>query len=123
MNFPQNKIFYFLEYWPIPFGVLQTCCKIQKCKKTIFFLFKKSMRKHVFKTSNIFCIKSNVQKMLGYWPYATHKNIFYIFLSKKAQASQLIAIKNNKPCAYILKVCEKTEQSRKKKEERMDLRT
>jgi len=26
-----------LEYWPIPFGVLQTCCKIQKCKK-IFLL-------------------------------------------------------------------------------------
>jgi len=52
--------------------------------------------------------------MLGYWLYATHKKKFYIFLSK-TQASQLIAIKDNKQCAYILKVCKKTEQSRKKK--------
>jgi hypothetical protein len=51
--------------------------------------------------------------MLGYWPYATHKNIFYIFLSK-TQASQLIAIKDNKPCAYILRIYKKTEQSKKK---------
>ena len=50
--------------------------------------------------------------MLGYWPYATHKNIFYIFLSK-TQASQLIAIKDNKPCAYILRIYKKTEQSKK----------
>ena len=52
--------------------------------------------------------------MLGYWLYATHKKKIYIFLSK-TQASQLIAIKDNKQCAYILKVCKKTEQSRKKK--------
>jgi len=32
--------------------------------------------------------------MLGYWPYATHKKTFYIyiFLKKQTQASQLIAI-------------------------------
>jgi hypothetical protein len=54
MNFPKNKIFFiFLEYWSIPFGVLQTCWKIQKCKKIIFVVFKKSMRKHIFETSNI----------------------------------------------------------------------
>jgi hypothetical protein len=51
--------------------------------------------------------------MLGYWLYATHKKKIYIFLSK-TQASQLIAIKDNKQCAYILKACKKTEQSRKK---------
>ena len=52
--------------------------------------------------------------MLGYQPYATQKKNLYFFLSK-TQASQLIVIKDNKQCAYILKVCKKTEQSRKKK--------
>jgi len=41
------------------------------------------------------------------------QNIFYIFFVKKTQASQLITIKDNKPCAYILKVCKKTGQSKK----------
>jgi hypothetical protein len=45
--------------------------------------------------------------MLRYWLYATHKKIFfYIFLSK-TQTSQLIAIKDNKPCAYILQIYKK----------------
>jgi len=35
--------------------------------------------------------------MLEYWPYTTHKNIFYIFLCQKTQTSQLITIKVNKP--------------------------
>jgi len=48
--------------------------------------------------------------MLGYWSYATNKNIFIFFLSK-TQASQLIAIKDNKACIYILKICKKIEQS------------
>jgi hypothetical protein len=68
-----------LEYWPIPFGVLQTCCKIQKYKKIIFVVFKKSMRKHIFKTSNIFYLK-NVQNMLEYWSYATHKKTFILYM-------------------------------------------
>ena len=38
------------------------------------------------------------------------ENIFFV----KTQASQLIAIKNNKPCAYILKIYKKTEQLKKK---------
>ena len=38
MNSPKIRFLYFLEYWSIPFGVLQTCCKIQKRKKIIFFL-------------------------------------------------------------------------------------
>jgi hypothetical protein len=37
-------------------------------------------------------------------------------LSKKTQTSQLIAIKDNKPCAYILKICNNTEQSKKFKD-------
>ena len=68
-----------MEYWPIPFGVLQTCCKIQKYKKIIFVVFKKSMRKHIFKTSNIFYLK-NVQNMLEYWSYATHKKTFILYI-------------------------------------------
>ena len=80
----QIRFFYFLEYWLIPFGVLQTCCKIQKCKKNVFVLYKKSMWKNIFKTSNIFFIykKKNVQNMLGYWLYLAHKKTFFIFLLK-----------------------------------------
>jgi len=46
-----------------------------------FLVFKKSMRKHIFETPNVFFlyIKKSVQNMLGYWPYATHKKIFYLF--------------------------------------------
>ena len=85
-------------------------------ENNIFFVFKKSMLKHIFfQTSNIYFFrKRNVQNMLGYQPYATQKKNLYFFLSK-TQASQLIVIKDNKQCAYILKVCKKTEQSRKKK--------
>ena len=95
MNSPKIRFLYFLKYWPIPFGVLQICCKIQKCKK-IIFMFKKSMRKHIFKTSNIcffYIYKKNVQNMLGYWPYTTHKNIFFIFSLSKTQTLHLITIK------------------------------
>jgi hypothetical protein len=54
-----------------------------------FFVFKKSMQKHIFETSNIcFFNKKNVKNMLGYWPYATRKNIFYIYFFIKTQASQ-----------------------------------
>ena len=36
------------------------------------------MRKHIFKTSNIFFIyKKNIQNMLEYWPYAWKQNIFF----------------------------------------------
>ena len=68
-----------MEYWPIPFGVLQTCCKIQKCKKNDFVVFKKSMRKHIFETSNICFLDKRRKKMLEYWPYAWKQNIFYFF--------------------------------------------
>ena len=38
----------------------------------------------------VFFIKQNVQNILGYWPYATHKKIFlYIFV--ETQTSQLDA--------------------------------
>jgi hypothetical protein len=44
----------------------------------IFVVFKKSMRKHIFETSNIcFLDKTNVKTMLGYWPYAWKQNIFF----------------------------------------------
>ena len=46
-----------------------------------------------------------IQNMLGYWLYATHKNIF--IFGSKTRASQLNTIKNNKPCAYSLKICNK----------------
>jgi len=49
-----------------------------------FVVFKKSMRKHNFKTSNIcFFFKEEIQNMLGYWPYATQKTFLYFFVKKK----------------------------------------
>jgi hypothetical protein len=37
------------------------------------------MRKHIFKTSNIcfFIRKINVQNILRYWSYATHRKTFF----------------------------------------------
>jgi len=81
MNSPQNKIFIFLEYWPIPFEVLQTCCEIQKCNKIIFVVFKKSMRKHIFKTSNIFYIKKERSKHFRVLAVCnTQENIILIYM-------------------------------------------
>ena len=80
MNSSQNKIF-FLEYWSVAFGVLQTCCKIQKCKKLIFVVFKKSMRKHIFETSNIFCIKKKRSKHVRVLVvFHIQENIFLIYM-------------------------------------------
>jgi hypothetical protein len=48
-------------------------------------MFKKSMRKYIFKTSNIFCIKKKRSKHVRVLAvYSTQENIFYIyFLSKR----------------------------------------
>jgi len=61
------------------------------------------MRKHIFKTLNIFCIKKSVQNMLGYWPYATHKKtFFYIFVeTPTSQLDVNIKMESSKP-SYIL---------------------
>ena len=70
----------------------------------IFVVFKKSMRKHIFKTSNIFCIKKeSIQNMLGYWPYAIHKKtFFYIFVeTSTSQLDVNIKMESSKP-SYIL---------------------
>jgi hypothetical protein len=57
MNSPQNKIFIFFEILAIPFGVLQTCCKIQKCKKNNFLLcLWNPCENTFFETSNILYI-------------------------------------------------------------------
>ena len=62
MNFPPKIRFkFFLEYWPIPFEVLQTCCKIQKYKK-FFFVFKKSIRKHIFQNFEYFFVYIYIYK-------------------------------------------------------------
>jgi len=47
-------------------------------ENNFFVVFKKSMRKHIFKTSNIFVYIKKIQNMLGYWPYATHKKTFFL---------------------------------------------
>ena len=48
-----------------------------------FVVFKKSIRKHIFKNFKCFFLyiyKKNVQNMLEYWSYATHKKFFYIYI-------------------------------------------
>jgi hypothetical protein len=71
-------------------------------KSNFFVVFKKSMQKQIFKTSNIcfFYIKKKIQNMLGYWSYATHTKTFFIFSLSKTQTSRLITIKVNKPHIY-----------------------
>jgi len=70
------------------------------------------MRKHIFETSNIFFIYKKSSKHVRVLAVCNTQKHFYIFVSK-TQASQLIAIKDNKPCIYILKICKETEQSKK----------
>ena len=66
------------------------------------FFFKKSMRKHIFKTFNIFYIKRNIQNMLEYWPYATHKNIFVIIKKKhKHHLKSQLKSTNHKSINYV----------------------
>jgi hypothetical protein len=70
------------------------------------------MLKHIFEILNIYFFrkKKNVQNIFRVLAVCSiQENIFFV----KTQASQLIAIKNNKPCAYILKIYKKTEQLKK----------
>jgi hypothetical protein len=62
------------------------------------------MRKHIFKTSNIyfFIYKKDVQNMLGYWPYATHTKKHFLYFLSKTHTLHLIIIKVNKP--YISQI-------------------
>jgi len=62
-----------------------------------FVVFKKSMRKHIFKTSHIFFLyKRNVQNMLGYWPYATHKKTFFWYICEFVALRQKPGILNTR---------------------------
>jgi len=54
-------------------------------QKNNFVVFKKSMRKHIFENFQYIFLykKKNVQNMLGYWLYATHKKTnfdIYVYL-------------------------------------------
>ena len=52
-------------------------------------VFKKSMRKHIFETSNIcfFIYKKNIKNMLGYWSMQ-HAKIFFIFFYQNASITK-----------------------------------
>jgi len=55
MNSPQNKIFIF--FWNIgqyPLEFYKHVEKSRNARKKKFLVFKKSMRKHIFETSNVF---------------------------------------------------------------------
>jgi hypothetical protein len=40
------------------------------------------MQKYIFQNFKYFFLREEIQNMLGYWPYAINKNIFYIFFAK-----------------------------------------
>jgi len=124
-EFPKNKIFIFLKYWPTPFGIYKHVVKSKMQKNNFFFVFKKSMIKHIFLKSRIFIFseKKECSKYVRVLAVCNTQKYFLYFFLSKTQASQLIAIKDNKPCAYILKVCKKTKQSKKKKKSGMALRS
>ena len=48
-----------------------------------FLLCLRNPCENIFSKLQIFVFfKRKFKKILGYWPYATHKNIFYIFFVK-----------------------------------------
>ena len=99
MNSPKIRFLYFLEYWPIPFGVLQTCCKIQKCKKINFLLCLKNPCENTFSKLQMFFfiyIYKNVQNMLEYWPYETHKKTFFWYICEFVALRQKPGILNTR---------------------------
>jgi hypothetical protein len=101
MNSPKIRFLYFLEYWPIPFGVLQTCCKIQKCKKINFLLCLRNPCENTFSKLQMFFyiyiyIYKNVQNMLEYWPYETHKKTFFWYICEFVALRQKPGILNTR---------------------------
>jgi len=98
MNSFQNKIFvFFLEYWPISFGVLQTCCKIQKCKKTIFWCLRNPCE-NTFLKLPIFLYIKNVLKHVRVLAVCNtqKKHFLYFFIENTSNAikhKRKIAIK------------------------------
>jgi len=68
-------------------------------------VFKKSMRKHIFETSNIcfFIYKKNIKNMLGYWSMQ-HAKIFFIFFYQNASITK----KKKKQAIHIhSKICKR----------------
>jgi len=98
----KNKIFvFFLEYWPIPFGVLQTCCKIQKYKKIIFCCVREIHTKTYFQNFKyLFFYKRKFKKDVRVLTACNkQKHFLYIFSLSKTQTLHLITIKVKK--SYI----------------------
>jgi hypothetical protein len=63
---------------------------VQKCKKIIFFCLRNPCENTFSKLPIFFYTKKNVQNMLGYWPYAAHKKLFFYIFFVKRQTSQKI---------------------------------
>jgi hypothetical protein len=88
MNSPQNKIFVFFKILANTLWNLQTCCKIQKSKK-IFFVFKKSMLKHIFLNFEYFFLKKRKFKRSGFklaWNWSSNfKHLAIVSLQTRAK--------------------------------------
>jgi hypothetical protein len=54
---PKNKIFIFLEYWPKHFGIYKHVKSKMQENNYYFFVFKKSILKHIFEISNTYFFK------------------------------------------------------------------
>jgi hypothetical protein len=86
MNSPQNKIFIF--FWNIgqyPLEFYKHVVKSRNARKTIL-VFKKSMRKYIFETSNVFFlyIKKERSKHVRVLAVCkTQENIFYFYFFSK----------------------------------------
>ena len=104
MNSPQNKIFVLFGILAIPFGVLQTWCKIQKCKKTIFWCLRNPCENTFSKLPMFFLyIKKERSKHVRVLAVCnTQENIFYIFVeTPTSQLDVNMKMESSKP-SYIL---------------------
>ena len=83
VEFPKNKILYFWNIGQHPLVFYKHVVK-SRMQENNFCLCLRNPCENTFSKLQIFVFflkKRNVQNTLGYWPYATHKNIF-IFLLK-----------------------------------------
>jgi len=103
MNSPQNKIFVFFGYWPTLFGVLQTCCKIQKCKKIILLCLRNPCENTFSKRPTFFIWKEHSKHVRVLVVCNTQKH-FYIFLLSRTQTFHLITIKVKKKKLHISQI-------------------
>jgi hypothetical protein len=86
MNSPKIRFLYFWNIGQYPLEFYKHVVKSRNARKMIFVVFKKSMRKHIFETSNICFLdkrhKKNV-RVLAVCRKTKHFFILYFLMSRR----------------------------------------